>query len=336
MEVDFKMEEKELNIDELRNSVIIRKEKLLESENQIIFKEKSKDEEIKNLENLIDEKVSDIEQYKQEINMLKQDINTLNSEKGEILKQIESLNEEKDNSSAAINELNLQIEQLKNSLESKDQNIKELEQKIEELKQKVESKEGDIEKTKVEFEKEMENLNIQHQQEIDKINQKFDEEKQKIIDEKSSHQKTLENFMQINEKIQIITDEKKIIAQINQMLEEAKVRLLLIIPKFDQLNELELSKVTENVAINLSTSINMSNKENKKRINQLYNNYNINIRDYEEEDLWALKKDGDSLFIAPKLESGEFFGIYTKDRNSVNLFSGIISDAHLRAKKISL
>jgi chromosome segregation ATPase len=328
--VDFKMiEEHESNIEELRNSVIIRKEKLLESENQIIFKEKSKDEEIKNLENLIDEKVSTIDQYKQEINMLKQDINALNSEKSEILEQIESLNKAKDDSNAEINELNSQIEKLTNSLESKNQNIKELEQK-------VESKEQDIEKIKVEFEKEIEKLKIQHQQEIDKINQKFEEEKQKIVEEKSSQQQTLENFMQINEKIQIITDHKKIIAQINQILEDAKVRLLLIIPRFDQLTELDLSKVNENVAINLSTSIDMSNKENKRLINQLYNNYNINIRDYEEEDLWALKKDGDSLFIAPKLENGDFFGIYTKDRNTVNLFSGIISDAHLRAKKISL
>ncbi|MHA1271245.1 MAG: hypothetical protein ACTSPY_15745 [Candidatus Helarchaeota archaeon] len=325
------MSEIDIELEELQNSINNNKDKLIKLEDQLIQKEESNENLIKNLMIQLDEKGAIIEELKLKIEGLKVEVNEKNNELNNKINElndkiniIKNLEDEKNKYISEIDNLKKNITQLN---EKYQQQIHDLEEKVVHFENLLKEKED-------EFEKQKDELKTQIKDEREKLKSEFEKEKAEI---KADFEKKLEKakeIQEINDKIKVLIGEKQFIPQINNMLKNVKVRILLIIPKLEYISKIDLSALEKNVVINLSTNINMNNSNHKSIIQDLRKNYNITIRNYESEDIWGIKKDGDSLLISSKLESGDFFGFYTTDINIVNLFSGIISDATLRAKKV--
>ena len=340
-------------IENLRSAVESRKIELIKLENEIINNEKYKNDKINELENLINEKDGKLLELNMKIDGLKTEINQINKELSEKQQQIQLLTDEKEKYTTEIKDFEEKINKMNTDYKQK---ILELENKINELDEQLKTKESDLQKLKDDFQAEMKKEKERLEAEIEGLKTDFEEEKNKFLKEKEEILKEKENLFeekekilkeleeekesskiaQIDDNLRILNNEDEFIEQINNMLKEIKIRTIIIIPTIQHLEKIELDNLERNIIVNLSTHINMSDPSHKQIVKDLRRKLNITIKNYEAEDLWGLKKDGDELFLATKLESGNFFGFVTSDINNVNLFSGIITDATFRAKKIGV
>jgi len=325
------MNDIELDLKKLKDSSIEEKIKLIELEKQFLEHEKTTTEQIKSLEYAVNEKDSTIEQKNMKIEMLKVQINKINAELSEKKKILDDFELEKRKWSE---EKKLLIEKIDKSKSENEEIIENYKKKFDDLQELIKNKEAEFENERNSLMAEITNEKNNHKEELIKLQEDFEKQKEKLIKEFEQKLKEEKENYQINDNIKILIGENQFISQINEILKNVKVRVLLILPHLDDLNNIDLSSIDENVSINLSTRIDLKNPEHENIISNLRKNYNIIVRNYESEDLWGLKKDGDSLLLASKLESGEYFGFFTSDIKNVNLFSVIISDANLRAKKI--
>jgi len=340
-------------IEKLKNRIHEKKQKVKELENKMIFESKSKIDELIKLESIIKEKDTKLEERQEKIMKLKQDIEKFKIESDEKNKKIDELGKIKDEKESEISSLKDKIDRLTEEIENKDKiitsqkeeinNIKQdMDKVIDEIKENYEKKINEIkeeykkiiEDTKSEVEKELNTSKAKYEEELNKIKSELKEKIEDLEKRNKELEDKLKGVISNIDNIKIFNDRQDLIKHINEIIKDAKIRLMLVFPKLEDMKDIDLEDLDNNIAINLATNIDLKNSDHTNFLRKLQKKYNINIRNKDPDELWCIKKDGDSLIIGTILENGRFFGFYSNDRNIVNLFSGIVSDATLRAKRV--
>ncbi len=308
----LKLDELGGEIKELKELVEKRKEKLLELEDQLVLEIKSKTDEIDKLEKLLDRNENEFFKYKTEI--LNRDEKLREYEKyiEKLEKNLESFTSEKNLLENIKNENKILHEDLKN----KNNKIKKQDEQISNLVKELENYKKFIDDI-------CDLLNAEEQNIYEKI--------KNVLLENADLKNKL-NTKQISqappEKLPFdyITGVNEILKHINNLLRDAKYRIILIIPSINDIKSLNFSSlVVSNIF--LATFFDTSKPEHLKIIEELNSKYKINVRFYENRDRWGVLKDGDTIIIANNSIDTEITGYLTSDMKLIEIFSKIINDA---------
>ncbi|MHA1379372.1 MAG: hypothetical protein ACTSRG_13410 [Candidatus Helarchaeota archaeon] len=222
-----------------------------------------------------------------------------------------------------------QVKVIKNLKEQVDEKSKEIEEKEKQLEKAIEADEklvGKIDDLKNDLKEKIEKI-TEKQNEIDNLN-----EKHKILQDEFDKIKTdYENVK--NLKSGLIQGKENIISIMNNMLDNAKMRVLICTPTIENIKEIELDKLSKTVNVRIATFIDIKSEEHKEILDTYSGFPNITFRVFDKQDRWGLEHDREAIILAA--HSKRFpMGMLSNDRNHIAFFSALLSEAWISGRPL--
>ncbi|NVM02342.1 MAG: hypothetical protein HWN67_08395 [Candidatus Helarchaeota archaeon] len=253
---------------------------------------------------------------------------------------------------ARLNKNNSELKQKLEQEKTKTQKLTKLEEKIRELERErsLTIKDPKIAKKLSEFEDNLKNKD----NEIYKLKEKLNDASLKIkkLSETSDYvpdlsikelQIKIEDLKsQINslnkelafyegKKIETIYfGERQAIECIKDIIKNTKRNLLLFIPKFTHLEQLDLTSLPPRIMIQAATSIDMGDRNQILNLDRYKDYGHIKLRKYPPADLYAIISDGDTLFFGFIDEKNVPVGFKSTKQNLISFLAGLLKDTFFR------
>lgn len=274
-----------------------REKKILEFED--VF---TKNEQLANKCQDLEQKLKALEEKSSQDEVVAAQLGELHSKIEEYEKTIQDLNGMSSNlrnALANVQEDNIKLEDELNSLKTEHGDVGELKSKLKTLEETVISQQKElIEKDKI-------------------LKGEF------IAEEGQTSDSALQRF---------IVGKVETIKEFNNLIEEVKFRLFLIVPTIEDLEQLNL-EIDEKVDIRIATSFDHTNSSHKKIIETVPN---AEFRNYKGKDRWGIECDGEEVVLVALSENKDYIGISSADSKICDLFSKLLTEAWLKGEKIPL
>ncbi len=141
--------------------------------------------------------------------------------------------------------------------------------------------------------------------------------------------------------IWFIRSEEGAKAQINEEIQKAKAKSLMIVPNLTDINLDIIKSLPGRINVRIAAFIDKSLKEHLEILEVLDQYPNVSYRHRETKDLWGINKDYEEVVICVISESNidgvkqtEIAGIGSGIQEHIKIFVPIIEDAWLNARKI--
>jgi len=222
------------------------------------------------------------------------------------------------------------IRSQREDLEKRETEIKELQEKLEKSVSSSEQllKKIDEQKEKLETDSnEKENLTSQLNKKISSLESDIKDKDQMIekYEEQSKKSKA--------QKTGLITGQEEIISLMNNLLENARMRVQIVAPTIEEINLIDFSKIPKKVNVRIATFIDLSDDRHKDILEGL-TLPNITFRNYKKKDRWGLEQDREGLIIAAESKKALPLGLLTNDLNHIELFNSMISEAWIQGRPL--
>ncbi len=230
---------------------------------------------------------------------------------------------------AQLGELHSKIEEYENTIQQLNENNERLRNAISQLQEEniqmedelnvIKTEHGDINEVKAKL-KVLEETVITQQKELvekDKILKgEFVTEEGRVAEGSVQH---------------FIVGKEETIQEFNRLIEAASYRLFLVIPRIEDLEDLNL-QLDAKVNLRIATSLDLSKPVHKKIANQISN---AEFRNYPGKDRWGIERDGNEICIVALSENKDYIGFSSSDSKIFNLFSKLLTEAWLKGEKVS-
>ncbi len=277
-----------------------REQKIMEFEENYVKNEKLLKELTEKCQNL-EEKLKIYEEKSSQDEVIAAQLNELRSKIKQYETEIQELNETNArlrNALTNLQEENIKLEDELNSLKSDHTDINELKSKLKVLEETVITQQKEIvEKDKI-------------------LKGKFIEE------EGYKPESSLQKF---------IIGKIETIKEFNRLLNNVQFRIFLVVPKIDDLEQLNLPK-DEKIDIRIATSFDLTNPAHQSLIKSFPN---AEFRNYSGKDRWGLERDAEEICLVAESENKDFIGISSSDSKICELFSKLLTEAWLKGEKIT-
>ncbi|MBD3227227.1 MAG: hypothetical protein GF329_03480 [Candidatus Lokiarchaeota archaeon] len=306
-----------------------------------------------------DQQVSIVEQQKN-LSNANEEINEKNS-------QLLRINSEWEDQTALLKKKIFNLKEEISSKEEKIENkIKERENKIKELTEKINNLTEELEKFKTEKFGLVSKDTITEMEEEIKQLEKENYEKDKTIKELQERVSTKDSDLrteleiknikisELEKRIERISGEEDItrppgergnvilsrngaIETMKNLIENLKSTAMIFIPTIDMIDNLNLNNIKKTARVKLATYV---DPRNQKHID-LYNKYssmgNLQIKSYEQKDLWAINKDLEVLMFAPIGNDNSIAGLTVQSENQIDFFASILNSSWTaRSKSVNI
>ncbi len=153
-------------------------------------------------------------------------------------------------------------------------------------------------------------------------------------------EKTMKDFWQIAkekavfkfEDIWFVRGREGMIAQINELINHTKARILIVAPNLEDIDVTSLKNLSSHINVRIAAKINLDKPTCKDILNQLQKFSNIELRNYIKKDLWGAVKDGEEIVIGVASEK-EVAGMASILIDHVRMFLNPLENAWLIGKK---
>jgi len=134
-----------------------------------------------------------------------------------------------------------------------------------------------------------------------------------------------------NKKIETIYfGEKQTLDCIKEIINDTKRNILIFVPKFNQIEQLDLTSLPTRIIVQAATSIDFED-ENQIIYLDRYRDYeNIKLRNYPPADMFAIVSDSATLFIAFIDENGVPVGFKSNKSSLISFLGGLLKDTYFR------
>lgn len=210
-------------------------------------------------------------------------------------RELNEANSRLQNALSTIQEDNIKLEDELNNIKSEHGNVKELKSKLAVLEETV----------------------ITQQKEL--------VEKDKIL--KGKREGPTESALQ-----KFIVGKVETIKEFNRLIETAKFRLFLIVPKIEDLEQFNRKK-SEKINIRIATAFDLTNNAHKTILTSYPN---TDFRNYAGMDRWGIERDAEEICIVAESENKDYVGISSSDSKICELFSKLLTEAWLKGTKVTL
>jgi hypothetical protein len=136
-----------------------------------------------------------------------------------------------------------------------------------------------------------------------------------------------------------VQSEEGMIAEVNNAVSRAKMRLHIIAPRLEDIDIVALSKCRHHINIRICTNFNVGNPEDMERLNQIKAIDNCQLRWYPRENLWSINKDFEEVVVCviSKSEIGqEIAGMGSVLEEHVKLFAALLEDVWIQSKRLEM
>jgi DNA repair exonuclease SbcCD ATPase subunit len=133
-----------------------------------------------------------------------------------------------------------------------------------------------------------------------------------------------------------IVGKAETISEFNRLLENVKFRLFLVFPAIEDLLDLNLtvfSKLEGKVEIRIATAIDRNNDAHLKIIRSYPN---VEFRHFKNKDRYGLESDSEEICFVAQSENKDLIGLSSSDSKINDLFLKLMTEAWLKAEKITL
>ncbi|NVM28597.1 MAG: hypothetical protein HWN65_07115 [Candidatus Helarchaeota archaeon] len=210
-------------------------------------------------------------------------------------------------------------EQTNNRLRTALQQIQEENIALEDELNSIKSEHGDIGELKSKLQV-LEDTVITQQKEI--------VEKDKILKGKRAEEAglTTEGTLQ-----KFIVGKMETIKEVNRLLKNSKFRILLIVPSFDDLKQLNIPE-NPKIDTRIATAFDLANKFHREFIHKFPH---VEFRNYSKSDRWGIERDAEEVCLVAESENKDYIGISSSDSKICDLYSKLLTEAWLTASKVS-
>ncbi|MFX0135711.1 MAG: hypothetical protein ACFFDN_18860 [Candidatus Hodarchaeota archaeon] len=124
--------------------------------------------------------------------------------------------------------------------------------------------------------------------------------------------------------------ERQSIECIKDIVKNTKRNLILFIPEFTQLEQLDLTSLPSRIMIQAATSIDMGNRDQIINLDRYKDYDNIKLRKYPPADLYGIISDSDTLFFGFIDEKNVPVGFKSTKPNLISFLGGLMKDTFFR------
>jgi hypothetical protein len=168
-----------------------------------------------------------------------------------------------------------------------------------------------------------------------------------IINQLELSEQTMKEFWERSKEQSLLTykdvwfvqSKEGMIAEVNNAVSRAKMRLQIIAPRLEDVDIVALSKCRHHINIRICTNFNVGNPEDMERLNQIKAIDNCQLRWYPRENLWSINKDFEEVVVCviSKSESGqEIAGMGSVLEEHVKLFAALLEDVWIQSKRLEM
>ena len=168
-----------------------------------------------------------------------------------------------------------------------------------------------------------------------------------IINQLELSEQTMKEFWERSKEQSLLTykdvwfvqSEEGMIAEVNNAVSRAKMRLHIIAPRLEDVDIIALSKCRHHINIRICTNFNVGNPEDMERLNQIKAIDNCQLRWYPRENLWSINKDFEEVVVCvvSKTETGqEIAGMGSVLEEHVKLFAALLEDVWIQSKRLEM
>ena len=168
-----------------------------------------------------------------------------------------------------------------------------------------------------------------------------------IINQLELSEQTMKEFWERSKEQSLLTykdvwfvqSEEGMIAEVNNAVSRAKMRLQIIAPRLEDIDIVALSNCRHHINIRICTNFNVGNPEDMERLNQIKAIDNCQLRWYPRENLWSINKDFEEVVVSvvSKTETGqEIAGMGSVLEEHVKLFAALLEDVWIQSKRLEM
>ncbi len=136
-----------------------------------------------------------------------------------------------------------------------------------------------------------------------------------------------------------VRSQEGMIAEVNNAISRAKMRLHLIAPNLADIDIVALSKCRHHINIRICTNFNVSDAEDQERLKQIREIDNAQIRWYPRQNLWSINKDFEEVVVCviSDTEHGkQIAGMGSILEEHVKLFAALLEDVWIQSKRLEM
>ncbi|MHA1379103.1 MAG: hypothetical protein ACTSRG_12040 [Candidatus Helarchaeota archaeon] len=166
-----------------------------------------------------------------------------------------------------------------------------------------------------------------------KIMELSEKEAQVKLIELNNEVKTLKKelaFYQDKKIETIYFGEKHVIECLKDIIRDTKRNIILYVPKFSQLEQLDLLSLPTRIRIQAATSIDPSDENQIVYIDRYRDTENIKIRKYPPADMFAIVSDASTLFIGFIDDNNVPVGFKSIKSSIISFLGGLLKDTYFR------
>ena len=135
----------------------------------------------------------------------------------------------------------------------------------------------------------------------------------------------------------IILSKNSAIDGISGLIRSLKSTGMVFIPTIEYIEDLNLSDLKNTIRLKLATFIDVKNQKHIELFKKYNSLNNIEIKMYDQKDLWAINKDLEILLFAPIGDNNSIAGLIVQSDNQIDFFASLLNSSWTaRCKSVRL
>ena len=122
------------------------------------------------------------------------------------------------------------------------------------------------------------------------------------------------------------------IAQINDTVQKAKARILIVAPEIEDIDPVPLLGLKPHVAVRIAANIDPNSSKGQEVMRQLAQRPNVEIRSYPKKNVWGISRESEETLLSAVSGLGDVAGIATVVDEHQKMFLPILEDCWLQGK----
>jgi sugar-specific transcriptional regulator TrmB len=161
-------------------------------------------------------------------------------------------------------------------------------------------------------------------------------------DRVTESQKTIRDFweraksevMYSLKEVWFVRSPEAVISSINDALQEAKMRVLIVAPTLDDVDIRHVLEAKSTINIRIACAIDLSSDKHLAILSVLDEHPNVTYRHYKGEvTLWGMNRDSEKCVVCVVSKNKEVAGIGTILQEDIRIFTPILEEAWMNSKK---
>lgn len=306
---------------EIKGDIEAQEKAILSMEKEIEDKIKEKEDIIEGLQKKIVEIQETMQQeMQQKVQESEESIQNLNTQLSDIQEKLKNF-EAQDSRQTKV------IKKMKKEGEQKTQEIEDKEKQLEKAIAADEQLVAKVDELKAELEQKLESINEKNNQ-IEELKK----EQKNLQDEFENLKTEYQDLKQ--QKTGLIQGRENIINIMNNLLDNAKMRVLIVAPTIEDINQIELQRMDKKINIRVATFIDLKNEKHKEVLDTFEGFPNISFRNFEKQDRWGLEHDREEIILAAHSSSALPMGMLSNDPKHIEFFLALLSEAWISGKTL--